>query len=69
MNKVKCFLKSEDGPTVVEYAIILAVIILVAVIGIAGIGNKVEKTFATIDQNIITVDDNSQIGMGSVASE
>lgn len=69
MNKIKCFLKSEDGPTVVEYAIVLAVVILVAVVGIVGISNKVEKTFVTIDQNIISVDGDSQIGMGAAASK
>lgn len=62
MNKVKCFLKSEGGPTVVEYAVVLAVIILVVVIGIVSIGNKVENTFITIDQNITSVD-------GDVSSE
>jgi pilus assembly protein Flp/PilA len=33
------FLRDEDGPTAVEYAVMLALIILTAMSGIAAVGN------------------------------
>jgi pilus assembly protein Flp/PilA len=52
MNKTFCalahFLTSEDGPTAVEYAIMLALIIIVCVASIALIGTRANLTFNTI---------------------
>jgi pilus assembly protein Flp/PilA len=42
------FLTSEDGPTAVEYAIMLALIIIVCVASIALIGTRANLTFNTI---------------------
>ena len=42
------FLTSEDGPTAVEYAIMLALIIIVCVSSIALIGTRANLTFNTI---------------------
>jgi pilus assembly protein Flp/PilA len=42
------FLRSEDGPTAVEYAIMLALIIIVCVASIALIGTRANLTFNTI---------------------
>lgn len=39
------FLKKEDGPTSVEYAVVLALIISV-VIAVSNIGNSTNSTFA-----------------------
>jgi pilus assembly protein Flp/PilA len=41
-------LVSEDGPTAVEYAIMLALIIIVCVTSIALIGTRANLTFNTI---------------------
>ena len=41
MNLVKRFLKSEDGPTATEYAVMLALIIVVCITVITSLGNKV----------------------------
>ena len=38
VSKVKTFLVSEDGPTAVEYAVMLALIILVALVAIKAVG-------------------------------
>ena len=38
VDKVKTFLVSEDGPTAVEYAVMLALIILVALVAIKAVG-------------------------------
>jgi len=39
------FLKSEDGPTAVEYAVMLALIIVVCIASITAVGTGVEKAF------------------------
>lgn len=40
------FLKREDGPTAVEYAVMLALIIVVCVTAIATLGSNTNGTFA-----------------------
>jgi pilus assembly protein Flp/PilA len=42
------FLQSEDGPTAVEYAIMLALIVIVCVTSIALIGTRANLVFNTI---------------------
>ena len=43
------FLREEDGPTATEYAVMLALIIMVALAAIAGIGSKVNSMFTSIN--------------------
>ena len=43
--KVRHFLKSEDGPTAVEYAVMLALIIVVAIVAIQLLGTTVRDMF------------------------
>jgi len=49
VNRVKCFLKSEDGPTATEYAVMLALIIIVALGAITGLGTTVSGIFTGVD--------------------
>jgi len=42
------FFKNEDGPTAVEYAVMLALIIVVCLIAIAAIGSNASSTFGTV---------------------
>ena len=42
------FLKNEDGPTAVEYAVILALIIVVCVTQIATLGTNSKNTFSRV---------------------
>jgi pilus assembly protein Flp/PilA len=42
------FLKREDGPTSVEYAILLALISVVCISSIANIGSNANGTFRTV---------------------
>jgi pilus assembly protein Flp/PilA len=42
------FLKSEDGPTAVEYAVMLAIIIVVCLVAITAIGTNANKTFQDV---------------------
>ncbi|MDB4766665.1 Flp family type IVb pilin, partial [bacterium] len=41
MTKVERFMKSEDGPTAVEYAVMLALIVIVCIASITSIGEQV----------------------------
>ena len=47
-NSVKKFLKSEDGPTAVEYAVMLALIIVVCLVSIRLIGTNANSTFNAV---------------------
>jgi pilus assembly protein Flp/PilA len=46
------FLKREDGPTAVEYAVMLALIIVVCLIAITALGTNANKTFAEVSASI-----------------
>ena len=45
------FLKREDGPTAVEYAVMLALIIVVCIAAITTLGNNAKATFANVALN------------------
>jgi pilus assembly protein Flp/PilA len=42
------FLKREDGPTAVEYAVMLALIIVVCIAAITTLGSNANGTFVTV---------------------
>ena len=46
--KVQRFLVSEDGPTAVEYAVMLALIIIVCLTAIQAIGTNANATFQSV---------------------
>jgi pilus assembly protein Flp/PilA len=46
------FLVSEDGPTAVEYAVMLALIIVVCLAAIQAIGTNANTTFNSVAQQI-----------------
>ena len=48
----KEFLKSEDGPTATEYAVMLALIIIVAIGTITSLGTTVKAVFANVDTEL-----------------
>ena len=50
--RIKQFIQSEDGPTATEYAVMLALIIIVAIAGITLLGNKVNTIFTNVDSNL-----------------
>ena len=47
-QKVQRFLVSEDGPTAVEYAVMLALIIIVCLTAIQSIGTNANATFTAV---------------------
>ncbi len=46
------FLREEDGPTAVEYAVMLALIIVVCVTAITTLGTNASNTFSNASLNI-----------------
>ena len=46
------FLKREDGPTAVEYAVMLALIIVVCITAITTLGTNANNTFSYIGQRV-----------------
>jgi pilus assembly protein Flp/PilA len=52
MNKLKKFLKVEDGATAIEYALIAGLIAVVIVTALTTIGTNANTTFSNIAGNI-----------------
>jgi pilus assembly protein Flp/PilA len=48
------FLRSEDGPTAVEYAVMLALIIVVCIGAITTLGKNANTTFNSVNSAITT---------------
>ena len=48
------FLKREDGPTAVEYAVMLALIIVVCIAAITTLGKNANSTFSNVANSIGT---------------
>ena len=46
------FLKKEDGPTAVEYAVMLALIIVVCIAAITAIGTEANNTFSSVSSSL-----------------
>jgi pilus assembly protein Flp/PilA len=47
-RQVARFLKDEDGPTAVEYAVMLALIIVVCITAITALGSNASNTFSYV---------------------
>jgi pilus assembly protein Flp/PilA len=52
-SSVKRFLKSEDGPTAVEYAVMLALIVVVCLTAIQAVGTNANNKFNAV-KNALT---------------
>ncbi|HEY3789301.1 MAG TPA: Flp family type IVb pilin [Urbifossiella sp.] len=46
------FLKKEDGPTAVEYAVMLALIVVVCIAAITTLGTNANSTFSMVGSTI-----------------
>jgi pilus assembly protein Flp/PilA len=51
-TKIQRFLTSEDGPTAVEYAVMLALIIIVCLAAISTIGTRANTTFENVGNSL-----------------
>jgi pilus assembly protein Flp/PilA len=52
MTSVRRFLISEDGPTAVEYAVMLALIIIACVGAITGLGTWLKSEFSQVSTSV-----------------
>jgi len=52
LQKAVDFLKREDGPTAVEYAVMLALIIVVCIAAITALGTNANATFTSVSNSI-----------------
>ena len=51
-SRVVEFLKNEDGPTAVEYAVMLSLIIVVCLVAITALGTNASATFQGVANTI-----------------
>jgi pilus assembly protein Flp/PilA len=51
-NKLRKFLQSEDGPTAVEYAVMLALIVVVCLTAVKTVGTNTKTTFTTVANSL-----------------
>jgi pilus assembly protein Flp/PilA len=52
LGHVREFLEREDGPTAVEYAVMLALIIVVCIAAITALGSNASSTFTSVGNTI-----------------
>jgi len=48
VSSVKKFIVSEDGPTAVEYAVMLALIIVVCLAAVSAVGSNANAKFSAV---------------------
>ena len=51
IETIRRFLNDEDGPTAVEYAVMLALIVVVAMGAITSLGTNASNTFSNVSLN------------------
>lgn len=51
-KSIRNFLVSEDGPTAVEYAVMLALIVIVCLTAITAVGTKASAKFVEISNSL-----------------
>ncbi len=52
LKKLRRFLSSEGGPTAVEYAVMLSLIVVVCLSAITSIGSKASSVFSKVANSI-----------------
>ncbi|MBK9127789.1 MAG: Flp family type IVb pilin [Phycisphaerales bacterium] len=52
VNRAKNFLVNEDGPTATEYAVMLALIIVVAIAAVTLLGQSVKNVFTNVNSKV-----------------
>jgi pilus assembly protein Flp/PilA len=51
-SRVQRFLQSEDGPTAVEYAVMLALILVACITIVGSLGTNISSTFTTVNTKL-----------------
>jgi pilus assembly protein Flp/PilA len=52
LTRIGTFLRNEDGPTAVEYAVMLALIIVACLVSITALGTNSNATFTTVGRKL-----------------
>ena len=52
MTRVQRFLVSEDGPTAVEYAVMLALILVACISIVTTLGKSISNTFSSVNTSL-----------------
>jgi pilus assembly protein Flp/PilA len=52
VQSIKTFLKSEDGPTAVEYAVMLALIVVVCLTAVRAVGTNTSNKFNDVKNSL-----------------
>ena len=52
LKSLVSFVKKEDGPTAVEYAVMLSLIIVVCIASIATLGKNANQTYSFVGSNV-----------------
>jgi pilus assembly protein Flp/PilA len=52
VRRVVRFLKNEDGPTAVEYAVMLTLIIVVCIAAITSLGKNANQSYSYVGSNV-----------------
>jgi pilus assembly protein Flp/PilA len=52
ISRVQRFLTSEDGPTAVEYAVMLALILVACISIVTTLGKSISSTFSTVNTSL-----------------
>jgi len=52
VSSVKKFIVSEDGPTAVEYAVMLALIIVVCLAAVSAVGSNAKARFNKVSSDL-----------------
>jgi pilus assembly protein Flp/PilA len=52
ISRVRNFVVSEDGPTAVEYAVMLALIVVACVSVVGALGKSISGTFSSVSSTL-----------------
>jgi pilus assembly protein Flp/PilA len=64
-ENLRRFLNDEEGPTAVEYAVMLALIVVVCVVAIGALGRNANKVFSNVALNSAITPKGGGSGSGS----
>jgi pilus assembly protein Flp/PilA len=51
-SRIVRFLRSEDGPTAVEYAVMLALILVACITIVTSLGTNISGTFSSVNSTL-----------------
>lgn len=55
LNTIRRFIREEDGPTATEYAVMLALVVVVAIGSISVLGTRVNTIFQELNEKLNSV--------------